>query len=237
MRISGVTWSSTCALISVPLTLPPARSLAPLATHVEHQRGDALASGAVDQRAEHGRTLARVADRHGFAFAAKRATNASAKAPRLAAQFQKHGLQVIGAKLGDDLADLGGSRDIDASHGRVRNQGFDQAPSRGALLEDIDDAWGEAGITQDAANGAVRAWTHLRGLEDHAVAAGKRHGDGTHAQKSPAHSRAPTPGTACARRPNRATQSKGCQQLRGQPRAWSLPNGRAPPHRPNSGGS
>jgi hypothetical protein len=38
---------------------------------------------------------------------------------RLAAQLQQHGLEVLGAALGDDLAHGGRAGEVDAAHGRM----------------------------------------------------------------------------------------------------------------------
>ena len=177
--MSGVTRSSTCALMSVPLTEPPATSLAPLAHGVEHQRGDALGGRAVDHRAQDRLALARVADgerlglggealdelvgdllvdddalgRHAdLALVGEGAEGRRVHRlvevgvvehhqRRLAAQLQQHGLEVLGALLGDDLADARGAREVDAPHGRVRDQRIDHgAGVLGRVGDDVDDA-------------------------------------------------------------------------------------------------
>ena len=219
--MSGVTRSSTWALMSVPLTLAAGHQPGALGAGVEHQRCHALGRRAVDQRAQDRLALARVADgerlglggealdegvgdllvdddalgRHAdLALVGEGAEGRGVDGlveigvvehdqRRLAAQLQQHGLQVLGARLGDDLADARGAGEVDAPHGRVRDQRVDHgAGVLGRVGHDVDHARREARLAEDAADQPVRARAHLGGLEHHGVAAGERHGDGAHAE-------------------------------------------------------
>lgn len=52
----------------------------------------------------------------------------------------------------------------------------------GAVGEDVQAAWGKAGLCEDGADGPEAAWGELRAFEDGGVAAGEGVGDGADAE-------------------------------------------------------
>lgn len=98
---------------------------------------------------------------------------------RLAAKFQQCGLQMLAAKLRDNLADLGGAGEVDATNCWMRDQRFDD-PRRifGCVGDDVDNPGRKAGLRQCGRDQPLRAGALLGGFQDDGVAAGDRHGDG-----------------------------------------------------------
>ncbi len=102
---------------------------------------------------------------------------------RLAAKFEQARLQMLGRAFGDDFADAGRTREIDALYLRRINQ---RAHHFGGILRgvrhDIDDAFRETRLCKRLDDQHVRTRAGLAGFQDHAVAAGQRGRNGAHAQ-------------------------------------------------------
>ena len=114
--MSGVTWSSTVASTTVPVRLPPATSLAPLADRIGDQRVHLLGRLAADQRAQHD-MAARIAGR----------------------QFRGARGELVDEFVGDLLVDdqpLGRHADLALVHEGAEHRGIDRAVDVGVVEHD-----------------------------------------------------------------------------------------------------
>ena len=91
---------------------------------------------------------------------------------RLAAEFERNLLEVAGGGLQDDLADLGRTGEGDLVD--VGMLGDRAAGARSHAGDDVDDAFGNAGFSDQFAQAQGRQRSLLGGLQDDRVAAGQR---------------------------------------------------------------
>ncbi len=108
---------------------------------------------------------------------------------RLAAELEQHRLQMLGAELGDLLADPRGAGEVDPLDRRLGDQrGHDPRRVLGRVRDEIDDALREARLVHHLDDQAMGLRADFGGAQDHRVAAGERRGDRPHAEN---HGRVP----------------------------------------------
>ena len=103
---------------------------------------------------------------------------------RLAAEFEQHRLQVLAPRSAAMIRPtrVEPVKLMRRTAGCAISASTTAGASSGALVTTLTHAVGQAGLAQRFDDQPVRARADFRGLQDHGVAAGQRHGDGAHAE-------------------------------------------------------
>ena len=89
------------------------------------------------------------------------------------------GFRCFAAANGENFSDARRAGEVDAAHGAMRDESFDDRGSAGGIVsENVDHAMIEASLAKHGADQAMGGGADFRCLQDDCVSAGERHGDG-----------------------------------------------------------